>query len=219
MLACCCIATAICFGEAVPTHPEGTKTFEVLTSVHVDALFGAEVDLQVLDQTADLKSIGTNLTLDWYQQLGVATTSVTLHWHRPHNDMGSYERQPWSIWHLFGIPNSVQRMRTDRSHLSVCVLIKCTSNCNDVAEKLSTLKSEPAASLAHAQCIIGAVNALAAKSGFPQPVVLSSASDIVASISTPATVSITLPPLAPVSAPSGSVIPIPTRPHLIDRSA
>ena len=94
--------------------------------------------------------------------------------------------------------------------LSITYTISCGNNCDAVANTLASFASDPAAGLAHAQSIIAAVNSAAASSGFGNNVVQSSASEVLATLDVPDTVSITLPPAPCVPAPPLPSPPLPS---------
>jgi hypothetical protein len=77
--------------------------------------------------------------------------------------------------------------------VTISYTINCGTECGDVADKLQTIASDPAAGAVHAQVIIDAINAAGAAAGFENAVV-DTAVNVAATFVLPPTVGITLPP-------------------------
>ncbi len=87
-------------------------------------------------------------------------------------------------------PESPPQYRRMQSGAGVATLtidyhIRCGASCADINARLTHIATDPVAGAEHAQRITDAINAAAAAAGFGEAVVLSSAEEIVASISLP----------------------------------
>ena len=84
--------------------------------------------------------------------------------------------------------------------LTIQYTVTCGTDCGAISEQMNTFATDPDAGLAHAAGIIAAINQASTAAGFGEAV-LSSPADVVATITAPDSVSITLPPIPPAPAP------------------
>ena len=75
--------------------------------------------------------------------------------------------------------NPIRRLQ-EGTTLTIDYAIVCGSSCDEVNARLTEIATDPAAGEAHASAIIAAINAAAADAGFGQDVVVSSATDVMA---------------------------------------
>eukprot|EP01052_Picozoa_sp_SAG31_P038820 SAG31_NODE_5259_length_2645_cov_2.607227_2_plen_469_part_00 len=114
--------------------------------------------------------------------------------------------------HVHGSSSHRRKLQTSTSDLVVTYRINCGLNCVEARRAVNAWATDSAAGLAHADSIIAAVNSAAASSGFSNAVV-SSASDVAASIMTPQMVNVVLPPPPSPLAPEPGPPPSPLAPE------
>ena len=94
-----------------------------------------------------------------------------------------------------------RRLQTGTT-LTIQYAIVCGTDCDSLSAQLDTIANDPDAGLQHATAIIAAINTVSAAAGFGQAVI-SSPTEVVATIQAPTSVAITLPPIpAPPPAPA-----------------